>query len=76
MIDIKKLTPADVGRWVRYLSFQMCDEPEYGRIKSWNERFIFVVYKCNEEWERYQDFTGQATDPYDLTFMEDVEKIK
>ena len=67
MIDIKKLTKADVGKWVIYTD-RMSKE-EIGMIKSWNDKFIFVVYKCDRKWYRFQDFTGCATDPKDLKFM-------
>jgi hypothetical protein len=43
-------------------------EKEKGRLKSWNDKFIFVVFKCNGEWDRFQDFTGVATHPKDLRF--------
>lgn len=68
MVKIKDLKQNDVGRWVRYTP-QVGNE-EIGRIKSWNEKFIFVVYKCDNQWERFQDFTAAATDPADLTFIE------
>lgn len=67
MINIKELTIEDGGRWVEYINGT--GEKERGRIKSWNDSFIFVVYKCNEEWLRYRDFTGVATSPQDLTFV-------
>jgi len=41
-------------------------KPENGVVKSIGRNVIFVVYKCNSEWNRYYDFTGQATDPADL----------
>lgn len=62
-IKIEELKDSDVGQWVNYKRWQI------GRIKSWNNTFVFVVYKCNEEWDRYQDFTGVATKPEDLTFV-------
>jgi hypothetical protein len=74
MIKLEELTKEDIGRWVYYSDgFKM----EKGRIKSWNEEFIFVVYKCNEEWERFMEFTGCATNPEDLGFttLEEFEKI-
>lgn len=61
--SLKDLTQKDVGRWVRY------DGGEVGRIKSWNGSYIFVVYSCNKEWDRYQDFTGAATRPDELEFI-------
>ena len=44
---------------------------ERGKIKSWNDRFVFVVYRCEGEWNRFKDFIGAATDPNDLTFSDD-----
>lgn len=64
MIEISRLTPGDIGRWVEYHGSG--GEKERGKIKSWNDRYIFVVYKCNNEWQRFQDFTGCATNPRDL----------
>jgi len=66
MIKIKNLTEKDIGRWVIY--DDKVRPPEKGRIKSWNDKYIFVVYKCNGEWDRFQDFTGVATNPADLEF--------
>jgi len=63
MIDIQELTLKDKGKWVTYLPTM-----ERGRIRSWNNKYIFVVYHCNEEWDRYFDFTGAATKPNYLTF--------
>ena len=67
MIDIAKLRDEDIGRWVEYRGG--AGEKERGRVKSWNNNYIFVVYKCNGEWGRFQDFTGQATQPQDLRFI-------
>jgi len=65
MIDLASLFKEDIGRWVLY---DDGFKKEKGRIKSWNAEFIFVVYKCAGEWERFQDFTGCATNPEDLRF--------
>ena len=69
MIDISQLQQKDIGKWVRYTAHHGAIED--GRIKSWNEKFIFVVYKCNNEWDRFKDFTGQATSPEDLQYLSD-----
>lgn len=67
MINIHELTDDDIGRWVKYSDgFKT---PESGRIKSWNDRWIFVVYKCAGEWHRFKDYTAAATDPNDLNFI-------
>jgi hypothetical protein len=72
MIDIASLKREDIGRWVLYTAAHGATEK--GRLKSWNDQFIFVVYKCGGEWHRFQDFTGCATNPEDLryTTMEEV----
>ena len=74
MIDIKKLTKDDIGKWVVYTP--IAGVAECGRIKSWNKEFIFVVYKCNKEWGRFKDFTGQATDPEDLSYLDLKEHVE
>lgn len=70
--QIALLTENDIGRWVEYHGH--AGERERGRIKSWNNCFIFVVYKCNHEWDRFQDFTGVATLPRELIFIDDEHK--
>ena len=67
MININKLTNKDVGREVIYTDGVRAEQ--FGRIKSWNDKWIFVVYKCADDWDNYQDYTGAATDPSDLRFV-------
>lgn len=66
MIEIKGLTQEDIGQWVEYTP--AVGKKQKGRIKSWNEEYIFVVYHCNHEWDRYQEYTGQPTNPSDLKY--------
>ncbi len=72
MIDLATLKKEDIGRWVLY---DDGFKKEKGRIKSWNEEYIFVVYKCVGEWNRFQDFTGCATNPEDLRFTTLAEVV-
>jgi hypothetical protein len=70
MIHLHDLTLKDIGRWVLY-------HPRYGhiqrgRLKGWNQKVIHVVYKCDGQWDRYFDFTGEATDPADLEFNDNA----
>lgn len=65
MIKLSDLTKEDVGKGVIYHSHH---DNQYGVIKSWNDKWIFVVYHCDNQWHRYQDFTGAATRPEDLEF--------
>lgn len=62
------LTPYHLGRWVMYDPGY--GDPEYGRIKSFNSSFVFVVYKCSGDWDHYQDYTAQGTHPDRLTLCE------
>lgn len=68
MIDIKKLTKKDIGKWVM---FSRCGgKKKLGKIKYHNDKFIFVVYKCEGEWSRFKEYTAAATNPEDLVFCE------
>lgn len=71
MIDIKKLTIKHIGCWVRY--DDEFGKIEDGRIKSWDKYTIYVVYKCNNEWDNFQKYTGQGTGPAFLRFLESEE---
>jgi len=66
MINIKELTKEDIGRWIVYNDG--LDNLEYGKLKSWNDNTIFVVFKCNDEWDNFQNYTGQSCSPKNLTF--------
>lgn len=65
MIDIAKLTQENVGNWVEY------KDPsrtlEIGKLKSWNDKYIFVVFRCDGQWHNFLNYTGVATNPQDLT---------
>jgi hypothetical protein len=43
MIDIKEFGPEHVGKWVEYRGDP--GKIETGKIKSWNDRVVFVVYR-------------------------------
>jgi hypothetical protein len=66
MINLNELVQEDIGRWVIYNRFR---KKETGRIKSWNNLFIFVVYSCDNKWEDFKNYTGCGTKPEDLEFM-------
>jgi hypothetical protein len=65
-IEINQLGPESIGKWVEYRGG--AGMVARGRIKSWNDRVVFVVYRCAGEWSQFKDFTAAATDPADLTF--------
>lgn len=62
-----ELTEKHIGQWVKYTRPYSLLE-EFGRIKSWNDKYVFVVYKCANNWNDYQNYTGVATNPKDLDF--------
>lgn len=72
MIPIETLRKEDVGKWVLYDNGFI---KEKGKIKSWNDWFIFVVYKCAGEWDNFQNYTGCATSPEDLRFTTKGEMV-
>ena len=65
-INTQMLRPSDVGKWVIYTNG--VGETERGKLKSWNDNNLFVVFQCNNEWERFQDFTGSSCNPKDVHF--------
>jgi len=67
MIDICTLNSASIGAWVEYNDGH--GKVERGRIKSFNDEVIFVVYRCDERWTEFENFTAEATEPRDLTFI-------
>lgn len=58
---VAKNNQINPGDFVHYIPTR-----ENGRVKTIGEFSGFVVYKCNEEWDRYEDYTGQYTDIKDL----------
>ena len=73
VIDITKLTDKDIGRWVIYTPSQELGEKlEKGKIKSWNDSGIFVVYDCAGNWmgDLWKEYTAQHTNPEDLEFAD------
>lgn len=41
-------------------------DPQRGIVKEARDDIAFVVYHCNGEWNRYENYTGQATNISDL----------
>lgn len=66
-MNITDFCEDDIGSWVIYRD--SCDKKEVGRIKSFNSKYVFVVYKCDNEWDHYKNYTGCATDPEDLILI-------
>jgi hypothetical protein len=69
MIDI---TNIKVGDKVRYRPSHYADnEWENGIVKEIrpdNDKAVFVVYKCDNNWKEYYKYTGCLTDVLDLYY--------
>lgn len=64
-VDIQTL---EVGDKVTYID-SYSKKREFGRVKSFSNvetPTAFVVFQCNEDWDNYQNYTGQITDIKDL----------
>ena len=67
---IEDLKKTDIGRWVEYNNGF---GEEKGRIKSWNEEYVFVVYNC--EGDGFEKFTGVPTRPQNLEFVDGKDLV-
>lgn len=59
------------GDWVKY-----CPEygdPVIGRVKSWNYKFVFVVYHCDDNWDDFERYTAAGTKRNHLILMDKRE---
>jgi hypothetical protein len=66
MINIASLSTTDRGRWVIYRAHP--DHVERGRIMTWSNQFVYVVYRCAGQWDRFEDYMPAPTLPEDLEF--------
>jgi hypothetical protein len=60
-MDIEKISE---GMKVNYKSNH--GEPENGIVKAIGVAIVFVVYKCNNDWDNYKNYTAAATHPGSL----------
>lgn len=65
----QKLIDAGKGSWVVYEDPH--GEDEEGRIKSWNDKYIYVVYHCGGNWDDFDEYTGVPTSPEDIKLVDD-----
>lgn len=66
MKKFNKLTDDLIGRIVLY------KDKEFGRLKSFdnNAKVAWVVYKCSDDWDNWQNYTAAQTNYSDLQLME------
>jgi hypothetical protein len=58
-IAVGEIVPLEVGKWVQF-------DGERGRIKSWNDKWVFVVFHCDDNWQDFENYTGAACKRSDL----------
>lgn len=73
-IRISELRQSDIGKWIIYTNG--VGQTERGKLKSWNRKNVFVVFKCGDEWDRFQDFTGSSCNPKTLDFEKRYATLK
>ncbi len=66
-IAMDSLIKADIGRWVDYAGH---NTTEKGRIKSFNDKWIFVVFHCDDKWDNFENYTAAACAPESITFVD------
>jgi len=54
-----ELTSMQEGSLVHYVPF--VGQKQNGRIKSISGSHAYVVYKCGDDWDNYQNYTGILT---------------
>ena len=61
---IKDLKQSDIGRFVIYTP-----NGDLGRITSFSDKWVNVVYRCNHDWEDYRNYTANSTKREHLIFL-------
>jgi hypothetical protein len=56
-----KLLEAYEGLWVLFKP-----KGQVGRVKKHDDKCIFVVFFCDNDWDNFANYTAAATDPDDL----------
>lgn len=67
-MKIENLKADDTGRWVEYRDPNWPGHCEVGKIKRWTKQYVFVVYSCAGDWDRFMDYIASATNPDCLEF--------
>ena len=66
MTVLDSVTKADIGQWVEYADH---NTTEKGRIKSFNDKWVFVVFHCDDKWDDFRNYTAAACAPESITFI-------
>lgn len=58
-----------IGCWVYYTGGYGSNQK--GRIKHFNGDWVFVVYKCDNDWNNFQKYTSARTNRKYLIFAQE-----
>ncbi len=70
-IQLGRLQEKDKGRWVSYSP--RVGQSEDGRLKGWNDKWVFVVYRMAAKAPNWTEFTAAASNPDDLDWIWPIE---
>jgi hypothetical protein len=66
MITLTSLKRSDIGRWMTFT--HQDGTVEKGRLKTWSHEVIFIVFKCDNRWDDFLQFTGVSCEPERVSF--------
>jgi hypothetical protein len=72
-MKIEELQKTDKGRWVFYTPLGQPHITDMGRIKAWNNTYVWVVFAFTQrpDWDTGDgERTAMACDPATLIFIE------
>ena len=65
-MNITELKPGDEKHGFMVWHVGKDGRSHVGKIKSWNDKYIFVVFNCDGKWDKWMEYTGEACKPEDL----------
>ena len=74
-VRLDQLSDRDIGRWIVWTDPNL-GTVQKGRLKSWNELFCFVVFKCNDDWIRFENYSAEACAPRECRFLAPKHETK
>lgn len=67
---MKVMTEADIKSFVTYVPYNGCDKNlwETGIVKKYDNsrKVAWVVYKCDGNWDNFENYTASCTNYSDL----------
>lgn len=69
MID--RFDKNDIWKFVTYTATHSAGETERWKLKAYNNltNTAYVVFKCNNKWESFQNYTSEACSYSELSYL-------